>query len=510
MDYSAPKLVELALALGEGRLIDTGALLVETGERTGRSPKDRFIVHDSTTADTINWGNINQPFAPEQFQALWQRVQRQLKSERHFVTHVHAGADPDFYLPLETTTDTAWQALFSRNMFERPAQFNPNQQPLWQLASASRFQCDPTRDGTHSDAAVLINFAERKVLLCGMRYGGEIKKAMFSVQNYLLTDHDVLPMHCAANVDNTNFVTLLFGLSGTGKTTLSADPHRYLLGDDEHGWATGKVFNLEGGCYAKCINLDQEREPVIWSAIRYGAIVENVVVDEATRIPDYADDALTENTRCCYPREHITLRSMENRAQEPQAIIFLTCDVTGVLPPVAVLSPNAAAYHFLSGYTARVGSTEVGAAAGVHATFSTCFGKPFFPRPSAVYADLLVKRMAAANVPVYLVNTGWSGGGGGPDGEGQRMPIPATRAIVQAIQNCNLTDAPLQHLRGLNLDVPTAVTGVDNAILTPRATWRDPSAYDQAAGALIAKFQKNFEQFDDKSLQYRNAGPGGG
>ena len=509
-DYSPPKLVELALLLGEGRLTDTGALLVTTGKRTGRSPKDRFIVRDELTEDTVHWDSINQPWEKERFQALWQRAEQQARARRHFVMHVHAGSDSNHYLPLETTTDTAWQALFSRNMFERVTHFNPDGRPLWKLLSVCGFECDPARDGTNSDGVVAINFSERKVLLCGMRYGGEIKKAMFSVQNFLLTDHDVLPMHCAANVDNTGFVTLLFGLSGTGKTTLSADPHRYLLGDDEHGWGPGKVFNLEGGCYAKCINLDREREPVIWDAIRYGAILENVVMDEEARTPDFTDDTLTENTRCCYPREHIVLRQPENYAEDPKAVIFLTCDVTGVLPPVSVLSPAAAAYHFLSGYTARVGSTEVGAEVGVHATFSTCFGKPFFPRPSNVYADLLVKRISNDNVPVFLINTGWSGGGGGPGGEGRRMPIAATRAVVQAVQSCDLANAPLQHLPGLNLDVPIAVPGVESTLLTPRATWRDSQAHDLAAEDLIAKFQKNFERFGDSAKHYRQAGPGGG
>ena len=509
-DYSAPKLVELALLLGEGRLTDVGALAVTTGKRTGRSPRDRFIVRDETTERAVHWDEINQPWEKERFQALWQRAERQVKASRHFVMHLHAGADPEHYLPLETVTDTAWQALFSRNMFERVAEFNPKGRALWRLLSVSRFECEPARDGTNSDGVVAIDFSARKVLLCGMRYGGEIKKAMFSVQNFLLTDSDVLPMHCAANVSSAGFVTLLFGLSGTGKTTLSADPHRCLVGDDEHGWAPGKVFNLEGGCYAKCIDLDRRREPVIWDAIRYGAILENVVIDKETRTPDYADSSLTENTRCCYPREHIALRSIENRAGEPKAVIFLTCDVTGVLPPVSVLSPAAAAYHFLSGYTARVGSTEVGAPGGVHATFSTCFGKPFFPRPSSVYADLLVKRITSDDVSVYLVNTGWSGGGGGPGGDGQRMPIAATRAIVQAVQSCDLSSGPLRRLPGLNLDVPVAVPGVESSILTPRETWRDSDAYDRAAERLIAQFQKNFERFDGGEASYRDAGPGGG
>ena len=432
---SNSELIEKSVANNEGELTHTGALLSLTGNRTGRSPNDRFIVKENSTEDKIDWGDVNKPFNAHHFDKLWNKVNNYLDDKVNYVSNVHVGANKDHYIPVEVKSELAWHSLFSKLIFISPHHFNEENKEVWKIVTAADYVCDPKEDHTNSESCVIINFLRRRVLIAGMKYAGEMKKSMFAVQNFLLPEKGVLPMHCSANQTSDGRTTLFFGLSGTGKTTLSADPKCSLIGDDEHGWGDGTVFNFEGGCYAKVIKLSAEQEPEIFQTTRtFGTILENVVLDESARTIDLDDGSLTENTRASYPISQIPNASMTGRGGQPKNIVFLTCDAFGVLPPVAKLSPAQAMYHFINGYTAKVAGTEKGVTEP-SPTFSPCFGGPFLPLHPRQYAELLGKNIETHAVKVWFINTGWTGGA---YGTGERMAINHTRAIVNAVRDGEL------------------------------------------------------------------------
>lgn len=482
----------------EGEFSAGGVFNGCTGHRTGRSPKLRFIVDN---APEVNWGKVNQPISQPKFQTLWEKACRHIEDKRVYSGDYQVGQDPKLGLQVRVVTEFAWHQLFVQHLFIREC--DPAVGPQWQLLNVPTLQLDPEVDGTESDGIVILNLMERKVLLIGMRYAGEMKKAMFTCLNYLLPPQNVLPMHCAANMGKDGQTALFFGLSGTGKTTLSADKDRLLIGDDEHGWGDA-VFNFEGGCYAKCIDITAKSEPVIYDAIKPHAVMENVVLDSEGH-PDFSDDSLTQNTRVAYPREHIEQRVLTNRGQQPSHVIFLCCDLFGVLPPVAQLTTEQAAYYFLSGYTALVGSTEMGSGGGVKPTFSTCFGAPFFPRHPQVYSQLLINKIKDTGAKVYLVNTGWSGGGYHTGGK--RFDLKVSRAVVTAITSGAL-DQTCDHIYpGFNFKIPSQVEGVDAQCLNPENSWADKAAYHQAVQELVSAFKENEQQFADVADAILQASP---
>ncbi len=492
-NLSVPSLVEEALRRGEAQLAADGPLVARTGQYTGRSPEDRFVVKEPSSEAWIGWGKANRPFDAATFDRLKERVLSHLQGRDLFVQDAFAGADGAFRVPIRVVTEYAWQALFARHMFLRPtAEELARHVPQFTVLAAPTFQADPKRDGTHSEAFILVNFAQRLVLIGGTRYAGEIKKSIFSVMNALLPRQGVLSMHASANVGPQGDTAVFFGLSGTGKTTLSADPARTLIGDDEHAWSDRGVFNLEGGCYAKMIRLSAQAEPEIHAVTRrFGTVLENVVCDPETRKLDLDDASLTENTRGAYPLDFIPNASPTGAAGHPRHIIFLTADAFGVMPPVARLTPEQAMYHFLSGYTAKVAGTERGVTEP-KATFSACFGAPFMTLPPAAYATLLGEKISKHGVKAWLVNTGWTGG---PYGEGKRMSIAHTRAILTAILEGKLEGAASDPDPVFGFGIPRQCPGVPAEILTPRKTWKDAAAYDAKAKHLAGLFSENFKAF---------------
>ena len=489
------ELVEETICRGEGFLSDTGALAVDTGEFTGRSPKDRFVVCDETTENTVWWGDVNIKFSPEKFDKLYNRVTAYLTGKDIYVRDSYACADPNHRMNIRVVTEFPWSNLFANNLFLRPTTDEIlSFVPEWKIVCAPGFMADAEIDGTRQHNFAIINFSKKIILIGGTGYTGEIKKGIFSVLNYILPhEKGVLSMHCSANIGKDGDSAVFFGLSGTGKTTLSADPERELIGDDEHGWAEDKIFNFEGGCYAKCIDLTQEKEPQIFNAIKTGSLLENIEFFEDTRTVNYADTAKTENTRVAYPIDHINNAVVPSVGDIPKNIFFLTADAFGVLPPISKLTPSQAMYHFISGYTAKVAGTEVGITEP-QTTFSACFGKAFLPLHPTKYAELLGQKLKKHNVNVWLVNTGWIGGS---YGVGERIKLKYTRSLITAALKGELTNVDYQTTPFFGLQTPKSCPNVPSEILFPRNAWADKEAFDTKANSLAAAFVKNFAQYAD-------------
>jgi phosphoenolpyruvate carboxykinase (ATP) len=494
-------LVEKALQRGEGTLSNTGALVVKTGKYTGRSANDKFIVDSAGVHDEIAWGKVNKPMTQECFDALYEKVVAYLQDRELFVFDGFAGADPKYMQSFRIINELASQNLFIHQLLRRPTEdelkdFNVD----FTIIAAPGFKCIPERDGTRSEACIVIDYEKKLVVIVGSQYAGEIKKSVFSVMNYVLPHHGVFPMHCSANIGADGDSAIFFGLSGTGKTTLSADPNRKLIGDDEHGWADDSVFNFEGGCYAKCINLSAENEPDIYNAIKFGALVENVVMDEKTREFDFDDDSLAVNSRVGYPVEYINNAELSGIGGTPKTVIFLTADAFGVLPPIAKLDNNQAMYYFVSGFTSKLAGTEIGVKEPVP-TFSTCFGEPFLPLSPAKYAEMLSEKVTKSGASVYLINTGWNG-------TGERTKLKYTRAMVTAALNGELLKSEFVKDPYFGVSVPTTCPGVPDELLIPEKTWADKAAYAEAAKKLSKMFVDNFaEKYSDMPEEVIKAGP---
>jgi phosphoenolpyruvate carboxykinase (ATP) len=506
-NLSPATLYEEALRRGEAQLAAEGPLVARTGQHTGRSPNDKFVVREAQSEKHVHWGTVNKPVDEAKFDAVHRDMMSYLQDKELYVLDAWAGTDPKFRLPIRIVNEFAWHNLFARNMFlpENDPDKRSSHRPEYTVIDLPNFRADPAKHGTRSDVFILVHFGRKLVLIGGTHYAGEIKKSIFTILNYTLPLQGVMPMHCSANIGSDGDTALFFGLSGTGKTTLSSDPRRRLIGDDEHGWSDTGVFNFEGGCYAKVIKLSAEAEPQIYETTRrFGTILENVVMDPETRRLNLDDASYTENTRGSYPIDFIDNAEMSGRGSHPQNVIMLTADAYGVLPPIARLTPEGAMYHFLSGYTARVAGTEKGVTEP-KATFSTCFGAPFLPLNPNVYAKMLGEKIATHDARVWLVNTGWTGG---PYGVGNRMKIAHTRAMITAALTGQLDNVEYRKHAVFNIDVPTTCPGVPDSVLDPRSTWPDAGKYDEQARRLAGMFVENFKTFEkDVAPAVKDAGP---